>query len=151
MDFMTKLPDTDNGFDAILRAHFQPTTSNARTVDTATLFRNFYRRLHGILRSIVSDRDAKVTAKLWQNLMELKDITPYLSTAFKPSKDGRSEATNKVSSEYLLNFNLPTTHEFMSQLECRVFMADLDYEPHSVADYTFPALHEQTHPATFFP
>uniref|UniRef100_H3G5E9 Integrase catalytic domain-containing protein n=1 Tax=Phytophthora ramorum TaxID=164328 RepID=H3G5E9_PHYRM len=86
------------------RAHFLSTTSNVTTKVTAVLFRDFYQRLHGLPRSIVSDRDVKFTAKLWKNIMDLQGTTLHLSTAFKPSTDGQSEVTNKVLAEYLRHF-----------------------------------------------
>ncbi|KAE9284771.1 Transposon Ty3-G Gag-Pol polyprotein [Phytophthora rubi] len=161
MDFMTNLPQTDTGFVAIFvivdrltkRAHFLPTKSNATTRETAKLFRDFYQRLHGLPMSIVSDRDAKFTSSLWKNIMDLQSTRLNLSTAFKPSTDGQSEVTNKVLSEYLRHFVNPHQSDWDELLPLAEFaynsrnhesigmspfMADLGYEPRSVADCVIP-------------
>ncbi|POM69481.1 Reverse transcriptase [Phytophthora palmivora] len=59
MDFMTQLPTTASGHDAVLvivdrltkRSHFIATHMDASAADIATLFRDFYQRLHGLPES----------------------------------------------------------------------------------------------------
>ncbi|KAG3010938.1 hypothetical protein PC120_g14748 [Phytophthora cactorum] len=173
MEFVTNLPQTDGSFDAILvivdrltkRAHFLPTTSNATASETAKLFRDFYQRLHGLPKSIVSDRDPKFTAKLWQSLTDLQGTTLHMSTAFKPSTDGQSEATNKVLAEYLRHFVDPHQTNWDEMLPLAEFaynsrshesigmspfMTELGYEPRSVADCVLPSPKAQQKQATSF-
>ena len=66
MDFITKLPCTDSGFDAVLvvidrlskLAHFIPTVTTATAAETARLFVDNIVKAHGLPVDIVSDRDS---------------------------------------------------------------------------------------------
>ncbi|KAE8972582.1 hypothetical protein PF004_g24723 [Phytophthora fragariae] len=157
MDFLSPLPTTQAGFDAVFvivdrltkRAHFLPTHSTATAATTAQLFCDFYQRLHGLPLSIVSDRDTKFTAALWRSIMELQGTRLHLCTAFKPSTDGQSEVTIKFVGECLRHFVGPhhdnwdellflaefaynsRTH---SSIGMSPFVADLGYQPRTVAD-----------------
>ena len=71
IDFITKLPKSVDGYDAIMvvidqlskRAHFVPTTTTASAAQTAHLFFNHIWKHHGLPSKIISDRDSKFTAK----------------------------------------------------------------------------------------
>jgi hypothetical protein len=73
MDFITGLPATAAGYDAILtfvdrftkQSHFIPTTTTCTAVDAATLFIREVYRHHGMPTSIVSDRDSRFTSRFW--------------------------------------------------------------------------------------
>jgi len=165
MDFMIKLPVTEyTGYDAIMvivdrltkRAHFIPTFTNAAAESTAQLFVAQYQRLHGLPRSIISDRDSKFTSKFWSSIMALQETSLNVSTAFKPSTDGQAEVTNKFIIEYLRHFINPRQNDWdkylpfaefaynpreHSSIEKSPFEADLGYIPRSVADLQMdPAL-----------
>ena len=67
MNFIVHLPKTRSGFTAILAmvdrltkmVHFLPTVDTATAKETAALFRDRVFCLHGMPRSVVSDRDVK--------------------------------------------------------------------------------------------
>ena len=50
-------------------------------------------RLHGILVSIVSDRDPRFTSHFWRSLQEALGTQLRFSIAFHPQTDGQSERT----------------------------------------------------------
>ena len=68
MDFVTHLPKTRSGYDALLvmvdyatkMMILRPTCSTATVVDTARLFIDAVVRAHGLPRVIVSDRDTRL-------------------------------------------------------------------------------------------
>ena len=78
IDFVGPLPKTDNYEDFILlvkdrftkMGHFIPTTTNVTAGKTAKLLMENVLKLHGLPRSIISDRDPRFTAKVWQELLE---------------------------------------------------------------------------------
>jgi hypothetical protein len=99
MDFITQLPRTKAGHDAIVvfvdtfskMVHFVPTKTTASAPDTAKLFFDHIFKLHGLPKSIVSDRDAKFTSRFWQSLFNTLGTKLAMSTAFHPQTDGQTE------------------------------------------------------------
>ena len=73
MDFISGLPRTSSGFDAIWviidrltkSAHFLPIKKTYTTDKLARLYINQIVYLHGVLESIVSDRGANFTSIFW--------------------------------------------------------------------------------------
>ncbi|CAI7729882.1 unnamed protein product, partial [Closterium sp. NIES-53] len=74
LDFITGLPPTNTGHDAILvvidkfskMEHFIPTHTTARTEETAQLFLKHIISQHGIPTTLISDRDPKFTSNMPQ-------------------------------------------------------------------------------------
>lgn len=52
-------------------------------------------KLHGWLRSIVSDRDLVFLSKFWQALFSIQGTNMVLSSAYQPQTDGQTEIINK--------------------------------------------------------
>ena len=110
MDFIVQLPETKNGYDAIMvvvdklskRAYFIPTTTTATAPDTALLyFKHVSKNGHGIPEIIVSDRDSKFTSLFWKSLWSLLDTKLAMSTAFHPETDGQTERMNRTLEQML--------------------------------------------------
>ncbi|GMG20105.1 unnamed protein product [Ambrosiozyma monospora] len=101
MDFVTGIPRTDQGFDAIMivvdrlskRAHFLPCTKDFSSADTARLYLDQIFRLHGIPKHITSDKDIKFMASFWQTLHKGLGTELLFTTTNHPAADGQSERT----------------------------------------------------------
>jgi hypothetical protein len=71
---------------------------------TTTVARDFFDMvvwLHGILSSVVNDRDLVFTSNFWKELFMLVGVKLYFSSTFHSQSDGQSEATNKTITMYL--------------------------------------------------
>ena len=98
MDFVTHLPWTPQGHDAIWvivdrfmkSAHFLV----VRMTFTLERFCQLYIReivqQHGVPVSIVSDRDPRFTAHFWKSFQKAMGTRLTMSTAFHPQTDGQS-------------------------------------------------------------
>ena len=101
MDFVSGLPRTSNGYEAIWvivdrltkTAHFLPIKKTYFTDRLARLYVNRIVCLHGVLLSIVSDRGTTFTLVFWRELHKAMGIRLDFSTAFHPQTDGQSERT----------------------------------------------------------
>jgi hypothetical protein len=78
MDFIIGLPRTSKKHDSIMvvvdkltkAAHFIPLKTTHRAADVADIFLKEVVRLHGIPKTIVSDRDPKFTSNFWKGLFK---------------------------------------------------------------------------------
>ena len=101
MDFVTELPRTIGGYDAIWvivdrltkTAHFLPVKKTYSTNRLARLYVNRIVYLHGVPVSIVSDREATFTSVFWQELHKALGMRLDFNTTFYPQTDGQSERT----------------------------------------------------------
>jgi len=116
MDFITGLPCTAMGHDAILvfcdrltkMVHFAACTTTVDATGSAKLFRNHVFAAHGLPVSIISDRDTRFKSEFWQALMDLLGVRHKMSSAFHPQTDGQTERVNRVLEEYLRHYVNPS-------------------------------------------
>jgi len=110
IDFITKLPTSKSGYDAVTtaidpltkRTHWIPVTESDLTAEIfATAFISGYVRAHGLPGSIVSDRDVRFTSSFWQSLCSQLSIKLRMSTAYHPQSDGQAEKANSTLETFL--------------------------------------------------
>ena len=58
-------------------------------------------RLHGLPRSIISDRDPRLTSEWWQLLCAKLSIRHMASTAYHPKTNGLAKRTNQTMKQVL--------------------------------------------------
>jgi len=108
VDFIMKLP-VSRGHDSILvvcdrfskMSHFVATTEKTMAEGLAKLFRDNVWKLHGLLESMILDREPQFVAGLMKKLNKILGIETKLSTAYHPETDGQIERTNQELEQYL--------------------------------------------------
>ncbi|RZB65706.1 Transposon Tf2-9 polyprotein [Glycine soja] len=109
MDFVSSLPKTSRGHDAVWvivdrltkSAHFIPVNIKYRMEKLVELYIKEVVRLHGIPSSIVSDRDPRFTSRFWASLHEALGTKLKLSSAYHPQTDGQTERTIQTLEDLL--------------------------------------------------
>jgi hypothetical protein len=109
MDFITKLPRTSSGYDAIWvivdrltkSAHFLPIKETDKMEKLTRFYLKEIVARHGVPLSIISDRDSLFTSRFWQSLQEALGTRVNLSTSYHPQTDGQSERTIQTLEDML--------------------------------------------------
>ena len=105
--FITKLPLVAEK-DAILvvydrlskMTHFVMTTERMTAEGLVRLFRDNIWKLHGLPKSVMSDRGPQFVAKLTKKQNRMLEIEIELLTAFHPQTDGQTEQMNQELEQY---------------------------------------------------
>ena len=109
MDFVVGLPLIGRKHDSVWvvvdrlmkSAHFLPIRTYYSLDKLIKLYIKEIIRLHGILVSIISDRDSRFTSKFWGKLQEVLGTQLNFNTTFHPQTDGQSESSFKGYAENL--------------------------------------------------
>ena len=104
MDFMTHFPWTSRGHDTVCVIVDQLTKSAHFLVVRMTFNLEYIReivRLHGVLVSIIPNRDPKFIAHFWKSFQRVMGTQLMMSIAFHPRKEGQSEITIQTLEDIL--------------------------------------------------
>ena len=85
-------------------AHFFIVTSSFSAAQVADIFFKEIFRLHGLPKSIMSDRDDRFMSSFWQEIFKLVGTQLTPSTSYHPETDGQIERVNKWLEGYLQNY-----------------------------------------------
>jgi hypothetical protein len=102
MDFIVGLPNTSQKHDSIWviidrltkTAHFLPVHTTYTAKKYAEVYLDQILRLHGIPKTIISDRGAQFIARFWEQLQSSLGTKLIRSSAYHPQTDGQTERVN---------------------------------------------------------
>ena len=109
MDFITGLPKTKRHNDSIMvvlvklskETHFILIKSNYKVIIIFDKFMKYIFILHGILKIVITDRDAKFTSNLWTSLSKSMDTKLNFGTTYHPQTNEPKKWVNQIL-EYML-------------------------------------------------
>ncbi|GJU15399.1 putative reverse transcriptase domain-containing protein [Tanacetum coccineum] len=109
MDFVAKLPRTSGGYDTIWvivdrltkSAHFLPMRENDFMDKLTRLYLKEVVTTHGILVSIIYDRDGRFTSNFWRTFQKALGTHLEISTTYHLQTDGQSERTIQTLEDML--------------------------------------------------
>ena len=61
-------------------------------------------KLHGLPKSIISDRDPIFISHFWRKFFKMSGIKLHMSSTYHPQTDGQSEVVKKCVEQYLRCF-----------------------------------------------
>jgi hypothetical protein len=111
LDFIVGLPSFQSNTAILVvvdrlskAAHFGMLPTQFTVAKVADLFAKMICKLHGMPRSMVSDRDPIFLSHFWQELFRLSGTKLRMSTAYHPQSDGQTKIVNMVLQQYLRCF-----------------------------------------------
>jgi hypothetical protein len=128
MDFIFGLPRSRKGRDSIFvvvdrffkMAHFIACHKTDDVINIADLFFREVIRLHGLPRSVVSNRDVKFLSYFWKVLWGKLGTKLLYSTTCHPQTDGQTEVVNRTVIQLLraiIQKNLKNWEDCLSFIE----------------------------------
>ena len=98
MNFITKLPKRRLKNDVIMvvvdtltnETHFVPIKTMHKEANIENIYMKELAKLHGIMKSIVSDRYSKFTSNFWKEFFEGFGTSLNMSTTYHPQTDGQT-------------------------------------------------------------
>jgi transposase InsO family protein len=109
MDFIVGLPDTSLQHDSIWvivdrltkTAHFIPVHTTYVAKKYAEIYLDQIVRLHGIPKTIISDRGTQFVSRFWEQLQNALGTKLIRSSAYHPQTDGQTERVNQILEDML--------------------------------------------------
>jgi hypothetical protein len=148
MDLIVGLPKTARQHDAIWvivdrltkSSHFLPIKQKQNVESLARLYIQEIVKLHGIPKSIISDRDPRFTSRVWKQIQVDLGTQLKFSSAFHPQSDGQSERTIQTIEDMLRSCALCWKEQWDKQLALVEFAYNNSYHS-SIKMAPFEALY----------
>jgi hypothetical protein len=148
MDFITGLPKTSRGFDSIWvivdrltkSAHFVPVKVDYRASRYAEIYVARIMSLHGIPKTIVTDRGTQFVSQFWRQFQKSLGTKLLYSTAYHPQTGGQTERVNQILEDMLRSCALTYQDQWDECLPLAEFSYNNSYQE-SIKMAPFEALY----------
>ena len=145
MDFIIGLPPNKKGYNSIWvfvdrltkPAHFIPVQSTYRPSDYAELYFSQIIKLHGVPRTIISDRGPQFTARFWEHLHSLLGTQLVRSSAYHPQTSGQTECVNQILEDMLRACVISSKGAWEKWLLLGILNANRKIRKHTDTDVAF--------------
>jgi len=149
MDFIEGLPSS-KGKNVVLAvvdrfskyAHFIAMSHPYTTATVADAFMNNIYKLHGLLASIVSDRDLVFFSRFWKDLFAYQGVQLLHSTAYHLQTNGQTEVVNRCLEQYLRCMTSETPDQWYQWLPLAEWWYNTSYHS-SIKSTPFTVLYGQ--------
>jgi hypothetical protein len=109
MDFIVGLPNTSQKHDSLWviidrltkTVHFLPMHTTYSAKKYAEIYLDQIVRLHGVPKTIISDRGAQFIARFWEQLQSALETKLIRSSVYHPQTDGQTERVNQILEDML--------------------------------------------------
>jgi hypothetical protein len=109
-DFIVGLPNTSRKHDSIWvivdqltkTAYFLPVHTTCNAKKYAEIYLDQIVRLHGIPKTIISDRGTQFVSRFWEQLQNALGTKLIRSSAYHPQTDGQTERVNQILEDMLI-------------------------------------------------
>jgi hypothetical protein len=136
MDFIKRLPRTNKQHDSIMMvvdkltkvAHFIPMKVAHKATDVVDIYMREVARLHGIPKTIVSDRDPKFISKFWRGLFKGFKTNLNFNTTYHPESDGQTKRVNQVIEDMLRMYVMDKPSKWKDYLHLVEFSYNNGYQ-----------------------
>ena len=123
-------------------AHFLPVKTIHRAQYYAELYISRIMSLHGVPRTIISDRGAQFIARFWEQFHAAMGTRPIRSSAYHPQTDGQTERINQILEDMLRACVLTYSQKWDECLPLAEFAYNNSYQE-SIRMAPFEALYER--------
>jgi hypothetical protein len=136
MNFIVGLPLTARKKDSIWvivdrltkTAHFIAVHTTYSVQQYAELYMDHIVRLHGISKTIISDRGTQFVARLWELLHECLGTKLIRSSSYHPQTDGQTERINQILEDMLRSSILHFDKSWYKSLSLAEFFYNNSYQ-----------------------
>jgi transposase InsO family protein len=150
MDFIIGLPKTSKGYDSIWVivdrftkvAYFLPVKNLYSTKTYAQLYIARIMSLHGVPKTIVSDRGPQFISRFWEDFHKSLDTKLIHSLAYHPETSGQTERVNQILEDMLRECVLAYSRKWDECLPLAEFSYNNSYQE-SIKMAPFEALYGQ--------
>jgi hypothetical protein len=109
-------------------AHFIPVKLTHKETNIADVYMSEIAQLHGIPKTIVSDRDPKFTSNFWKGLFNGFGTNLNFSTTYHPKLDGKIKRVNQVIEDMLRMYVMDKPSKWENYLHLVEFSYNNGYQ-----------------------